>query len=444
MLFCICSILRCSSQHCLILTSSSGAFTYGANSVARYRPQLLSLKAKQAGTPIVLVQIGYRLGSFGFAASSDIASELEGSHIPNGHSNGHQNGDVQSSLLGNYGLIDQRNAFEWVRDHISDFGGDPSNVTAFGISAGSASVHYHILAGEPLFDRAIMMSGAAPTLGPLPIERYERAWKELCDKSGVQGRTAAQRLEQLRALDPETLIENYSKAPLGPLADGKLLPTSWHLGQPQTPTRCKEVILGDTRVEAIIMDGLSLKIPQEHFHQLAHSAFASPDDADSFLTHFGFTTSPTLPYEAYRDAMRLFVSAAMFQFPNLGIAESYGPAGNAYLYHFEEPSPYAGPTFGLPYHGQCALFMYLNECETYPETARRTAAEVAVIWTAFAHGKRPWEPYSKAGRFMRFGPGGKSSVRDLRSDDVREYGYVEWLREHFEEVKLFAQSLTQE
>jgi carboxylesterase type B len=400
---------------------------------------MLSLLAKQAGTPIVLVQIGYRLGPFGFAASSDLAAETNSAPS----SNGYQDGDISSVLLGNYGFVDQRNAFEWVREHISDFGGDPHNVTAFGISAGSASVHYHILTGSPLFDRAIMMSGSGPTLGPLPIDFFEKAWTSLCEKSGIQSDTPSERLKQLRALRPEDLIENYSKAPLGPLADGKLLPSSWRLDQPQPPTRCKAVILGDTRVEAIILDGLSLKIPQPAFHDLARSAFQSPTDASAFLTHFGFTTSPNLPYEAYRDAMRLFLSVAMFQFPNLGIAASFSSAGDAYLYHFEEPSPYPGPTFGIPYHGQCALFMFQNETHTYPESARRIAIEMAEMWTAFAHGKKPWEAYSKGKRFMRFGPGGECTMKDFESDKMREYGYLEWLREHFDEVKVFAQKLTQ-
>jgi carboxylesterase type B len=361
--------------------------------------------------------------------------------MTNGHRVG--DGDIPSYLLGNYGLVDQHNAFDWVKSHIQDFGGDPFNVTALGISAGSASIHFHMLAGSPLFDRGILMSGAAPTLGPLPLKYYEEAWKQLCNNSGVHASTTSERLEQLRALSPEDLIKNYPAGPLGPVADGTFLPSSWRLGEPQPPTRCKEIIIGDTGIEAIIMDPLCNSIPQPRFHQLVHSFFSSPSNATAFLQHFKFTTSPTLTYEAYRDSFRLFLSAAMFQFPNLRIAESYSPAGQAYYYHFEEPSPYPGPTFGIPYHGQCSLFMYQNECAGYPEPARRVAEEMARIWTAFAYGKKPWEAYSKeSGRFMRFGPGGNCGLEDFESDKTREYTYVGWLRDHFEEVKEFAQRLT--
>jgi hypothetical protein len=58
-----------------LLTYFSGTFNYGANSVARYRPTMLSPLAKQFGTPIVLVQTGYRLGPLGFATSEDLALE---------------------------------------------------------------------------------------------------------------------------------------------------------------------------------------------------------------------------------------------------------------------------------------------------------------------------------------------------------------------------------
>ena len=119
-----------------LLTYSSGAFNYGANSVARYRPTILSSLAKQFGTPIVLVQIGYRLGPLGFAASEDLASE-NSQAISTDYDH---NDSLPLPRTGNYGFVDQHNALEWVRYHIRGFGGDPFNVTAFGILEAPASI----------------------------------------------------------------------------------------------------------------------------------------------------------------------------------------------------------------------------------------------------------------------------------------------------------------
>jgi len=42
---------------------------------------------------------------------------------------------------------------------------------------------------------------------------------------------------------------------------------------------------------------------------------------------------------------------------------------------------------------------------------------------------------------MRLGPDGESTMRDIKTDKIRDYKYVEWLRDHFEQVKVFTQSL---
>ncbi len=96
-----------------------------------------------ASKGVVVVTINYRLGLFGFLAHADLTSESP----------------VGSS--GNYGLLDQVAALEWVRDNIAAFGGDPGNVTIFGVSAGSWSVNYMVATplAEGLFHRAIGQSG---------------------------------------------------------------------------------------------------------------------------------------------------------------------------------------------------------------------------------------------------------------------------------------------
>ena len=91
---------------------------------------------------VIVVTINYRLGRLGWLAHPALAQ------LPGGQ-------------LGNYGLSDQIAALNWVQDNISSFGGDPTNVTIFGESAGGMSVLYLLTSpkAKGLFARAISESG---------------------------------------------------------------------------------------------------------------------------------------------------------------------------------------------------------------------------------------------------------------------------------------------
>ena len=126
-----------------------GGFVSGGTSESRQDGQFL------AHRDVIVVSMNYRLGIFGFFVHPELTAES-----PNHAS-------------GNYGLLDQVAALKWVNTNIARFGGDPSNVTIFGESAGSSSVS--ALMASPtargLFTKAIGESGAAfhgtdPTFEP--------------------------------------------------------------------------------------------------------------------------------------------------------------------------------------------------------------------------------------------------------------------------------------
>ncbi|MEZ5320558.1 MAG: carboxylesterase family protein [Microthrixaceae bacterium] len=120
-----------------------GSFTTGSGALSWYDGAALAARG------VVVVTVNYRLGALGFLRLDHLRSVVAASD-GFGHS-------------ANVGLVDQRLALQWVRDHVECFGGDPGNVTIFGESAGAMSVAAHLTAPDShgLFHRAIAQSGAA-------------------------------------------------------------------------------------------------------------------------------------------------------------------------------------------------------------------------------------------------------------------------------------------
>ena len=136
---------------------------------------------------VIVVNLGYRLGVFGFLAAEELAAE-----DPNGST-------------GNYGLMDQIKALEWVRDNIAAFGGDPENVTLAGESAGAACVS--ALCASPrskgLFRRAILESST--TAAPEPTHSFRRMDEALETGRKTMERFGASGIAEMRSLPAEKL-----------------------------------------------------------------------------------------------------------------------------------------------------------------------------------------------------------------------------------------------
>jgi para-nitrobenzyl esterase len=116
-----------------------GGFVFGSGGEPAYDGRIFS-----EATGAVVVTINYRLGPTGFLALPELKTE-----------------DAGHPATGNYGLMDQRLALEWVKENIAAFGGDPGNVTIFGESAGGISTCLHMVSPKSsgFFHRAIIQSG---------------------------------------------------------------------------------------------------------------------------------------------------------------------------------------------------------------------------------------------------------------------------------------------
>jgi para-nitrobenzyl esterase len=184
-----------------------GGFVAGTTSEPRQDGTYLA----QQG--VIVVSMNYRLGVFGFFVHPELAKESG------------------RNAAGNYGLLDQVAALQWVHDNIAAFGGDPGNVTIFGESAGSFSVSAQIASplSKGLFQKAIGESGGAFYSGGLSFE--PRSVREEKDVKTVSAKLGVSTLGELRAIPAQKLLDAFAppQSPgfdFDPDVDGYFLPQS--------------------------------------------------------------------------------------------------------------------------------------------------------------------------------------------------------------------------
>lgn len=189
-----------SEKHPVLLWMYGGGNVEGSASVPVYDGENLAKKG------LVVVTINYRLGVFGFFTHPALTKEADTS--------------------GNYGILDQVAALQWVKENIAAFGGDPALVTIAGQSAGASDAHTLVASplAKGLFARAIEQSGSniAATLRTLPDQ----------EKDGVRFAEAkgAHSLADLRAISWKDLMvpvaadASGTALRFGPVVDGRLLP----------------------------------------------------------------------------------------------------------------------------------------------------------------------------------------------------------------------------
>jgi para-nitrobenzyl esterase len=188
-----------------------GGFEFASGSDPEYDGASLAKKG------VVVVTLNYRLGVFGFLARADLDAE----------SAGHKSGA--------YGLQDQIAALQWVKKNIAEFGGDASNVTLFGESAGAHAVG--LLMASPqaagLFQKAIGQSGAFWESEAGIMKSYAAA-QTMGSNLGTQLGQPTATLAQLRAISPLelqtktdwTFLTNPQVTAYSPIIDGYVVPAN--------------------------------------------------------------------------------------------------------------------------------------------------------------------------------------------------------------------------
>jgi para-nitrobenzyl esterase len=179
-----------------------GGYANGATSLPLYWGDRLARRG------VVVVTLAYRLGPLGFLAHPELTAES-----PH-HSSG------------NYGLMDQAAALDWVQRNIAAFGGDPGRVTIFGQSAGAMSVS--MLMASPLargrFQRAIGESGGLFE----PLQLAPGYGLPVAERDGVAYAKSlgAASLADLRGLPAEQLLHGQAGKVTHPVIEPYALPLS--------------------------------------------------------------------------------------------------------------------------------------------------------------------------------------------------------------------------
>jgi len=157
-----------------------------------------------AKSDVVLVSMNYRIARFGFFAHPGLSAEQG------------------AKPTANFGLLDQIAALEWVKRNVAAFGGDPSNVTVFGESAGGMSVNALLTAplASGLLHKAIIQSGGGRPgmpggrkMGGGPGSA-ESTGVDYARQIGIEGE-GADALAKLRALSADELAKGLNMASMG-------------------------------------------------------------------------------------------------------------------------------------------------------------------------------------------------------------------------------------
>jgi para-nitrobenzyl esterase len=399
-----------------------GGFVTGSGAAQLYRGDSL---ARRGDT--VVVTLNYRLGVFGFLAHPALA-------------------DATSAGHGNWGLLDDIAALEWVGDHIAGFGGDPSNVTIFGESAGSISVCALIGSSRArgLFRRAIAESGpavaapmraaariAASVAGELGLHDVDR--ETLCrvpveELLGAQARVGAH-FEAGMGLAFQPVVDGgvLVRHPADSIATGGssgidlLIGTNrdefkfFAIAIPQVASLTSETMVGHVETALSVAGLAGRAVPLDLI-----ATYASARESR------GAATGPV-------DLFSAMASDWLFRIPSVRLAEAHAAhTPSTYSYLFEWESPFGGGILGachaleLPfvfgtYDNEAVAFFSGND-----EDVARLSGRMQDAWLAFARTGRPavegldWPAY-EPGRRATMVFDRATRVVDAPYDEERAY-----------------------
>lgn len=372
----------------------------GAYNTGESNDYPIHLLVTRSNLSAVIVSVNYRLNAFGFLGAHDLQQRSS------------------DGSTGNYGLQDQQLALQWVHDHISAFGGNASQVTIFGESAGGNSVINHIARSGSghLFARAIIESGAYDA-GAIPLSDAEQSAETLMAACGCKD------FDCMASLDPKVLIGQTERiAKWGPVVDGVSLPdTPLALIAAGSYNHNKPILLGSNRDEMAFFTIL-LKIPPQ-LTGLELTAMLAPRYSEAEIAELkSLYTSPSYAYPVnlgnYSKPWWMYMRMATDTTPGLGpcgvrslarmLVDGGTPA--VYTYFFTHPTqadgggvvPGMGPGSVLVPHASEIMYVFDDAANLTPGAEADLAFPISSYWTSFAlrsdpntNGLPTWPKFTK-------------------------------------------------
>ncbi|ERF71125.1 hypothetical protein EPUS_09148 [Endocarpon pusillum Z07020] len=364
-----------------------GGYGYGAGSDPPWDPSRVILQSVKVGKPFIAVYINYRLNLFGFGASSELLETQS-----------------DSSFKGcNFGLQDQHVALQWVSKNISAFGGDPNRITIAGQSAGGISVHAQVLEAKsnprkPLFQRAIVQSGAMGTVGPISAEEADSRWMYLCQHLHITHKSEKERVDFLRKMPASDMVRiageiKWFSFPLVAenktvtmLPDGGvkvvLEPRSDAVNQGMEDEPIK-VLIGDCDGEGMIwLDSISKIRSYDEIRSVIEHAYTSKSLVEAVLEAYHITAQSQT--EELHRCLLQFMTDAKFGLPVHSAIRSLAShnriageiATEVQAYRIKYTNPFSGILSTLAHH--CVDLLYIFDA-FYEDLAKAEPSSEALV-----------------------------------------------------------------
>jgi para-nitrobenzyl esterase len=348
-----------------------GGFFAGSSGVPPYDGERLA----EVGD-VVVVSLNHRINVFGFLQLSEIA------------------GDAYRS--GNVGMLDIVLALKWVRENISGFGGDPSNVTIFGESGGGGKVS--VLEAMPactgLYQKAIVQSGSVGTVLSLD------AATTLAEKVLVGAGLKRSDWRRLLDLSSDQLVAACVSDPalvaLGPVADGVTIANTDLLQIAPTDGGVVPMIIGTTHDEARLLfagDQAAFTTDASGLRtRVAHLMGKTPADADRLIAAYVVLHPQVSPSDLF------FIIATDLAMRNKAVRQAQhrlAAGASVYMYRFDWRSPLFDGKYGAV-HGIDIPFVFDRPDSlgaVGPNPARFALADaVSRAWAHFSWTGDPSHP----------------------------------------------------